>query len=93
MLEAIAASKTTDLVIKQYDMVVRFPSGQTRNVLRIGHLLGTADLAILEIDGKDLREGVDYVVLPIPRDYHFHIGDEVVAVGNPGEDGQMFDGT
>ena len=82
-LQQIVNTKTADVVIQQYDMSVRFPTGKVRPVRRIGHRSGQLDLALLEIDASGLKEGEDYVVLSIPKDIRLQLGDEVVAVGSP----------
>lgn len=94
MLEAIEASKTTDIALKSYDMQVKFPSGQTRPVKRIAHLRGSLDLAVLEVDATNLSEGTDFVTLPpAPKEMNIQVGDEAVCVGNPGIDDLTFEGT
>jgi hypothetical protein len=83
MLPDIMATKTTDMVIQQYDMSVRFPTGQVRPVCRIGHQAGPADLALLEVDATGLKQGVDYIMLGMAKDLEFKVLDEVVAIGSP----------
>ena len=40
------------------------------------------DLALIEVDGRGLKEGRDYVILPYKKE-RLEVGDEVVAVGSP----------
>ncbi len=94
MLEDIAGTKTTEIALKSYDMQVKFPSGQIRDVKRIAHLAGSLDLAVLEVDATNLSEGTDFVMLPLmPKEMSMQVGDEAVAVGNPGYQGVTFEGT
>lgn len=68
--------------ILRYALAVTFASGARREVLKFADQDGGLDLALLEVDGKGLAEGKDYVVLPY-KTPQLEIGDEVVAVGSP----------
>lgn len=66
----------------------------TRPVLRVGHETTKIDAATLVVNGAGLREGKDYVVLPLsPSARRSAVGDEVVAVGSPGIGGMVFENT
>lgn len=68
----------------EYQLLVRFPSGSVRQVLRIADQVSEIDLALLEVDGTGLTEGTDYVVLPPLTEFSsLAPGEEVVAVGSP----------
>jgi len=68
--------------ILRYALTVTFASGARREVLKFADQDDGLDLALLEVDGKGLVEGRDYVVLPY-KPSHLEVGDEVVAVGSP----------
>lgn len=70
--------------ILDYALEVHFPRGAARAVSRFGWYEGGADLAILALDRRGLREGRDFVVLDWNDWKPRHpIGTEVVAVGSP----------
>ncbi len=68
--------------IVRFQMVVTFPSGQQRQVLRFADQVGDKDLACLEVDGTGLAEGRDYITLEF-KEQSCEVGDDVVAVGSP----------
>jgi len=72
------------LDVKDYRLMVQFPTGKVKQVLRFGDQLGDLDLALLEVDATELVEGVDYVILPAFLNLStLNAGDDVVAVGSP----------
>jgi S1-C subfamily serine protease len=80
-----AARKLVRLGSKSiYELYVLFPGEQRRKVLRFAHNAADLDLAVLEVDGTGLVEGVNYVVLPhLDAVASVEAGDAVVAVGSP----------
>jgi len=76
------SSKGNAPEVKGYGLMVRFPNGQDRQVLRIAETPRHLDLALLEVDASGLQEGVDYVVLAVGQE-NYKVGDDVVAVGSP----------
>jgi hypothetical protein len=92
MVAEIEKARTTDMAMKAYQVQVAFATGKIKVAERVFHVAGALDdnlgffepdLAILEVDGSDLREGVDFVLLPPVGDRPILQGDEVVVVGNP----------
>jgi S1-C subfamily serine protease len=78
--------------ILSYKLEVKFASEQVRDVLRFGDQDGDMDLSLLEVDGRGLKEGRDYVILPTKKE-RLEVGDEVVAVGSPFGLGRILAGT
>ena len=83
-LHQLAESAVLAPVVRDFRLDVTFPGGKTRQVLRFAAESGYLDLALLEVDGRGLTAGTDYLVLP-DGDRHPHPsqGDEVVAIGAP----------
>ena len=75
----------TDMMpeINAYALTVTFASGKEVPVLLFGNLVGTLDLALLQVDAAGLVEGRDYVTVPYDESVKVRIGDEAVAVGSP----------
>lgn len=75
----------TDMMpeINAYALTVTFASGKEVPVLLFGDLVGTLDLALLQVDAAGLVEGRDYVTVPYDESVKVRIGDEAVAVGSP----------
>lgn len=79
-------AKTDDdrsIEILRYDLSVKFPSGKTKRVLRLAEESTNLDLAQLEVSADDLKEGIDYVIVPDGSSLQIAIGERVVAVGSP----------
>ncbi|MDY6913170.1 MAG: TIR domain-containing protein [Planctomycetota bacterium] len=66
--------------IEAYEIWVTFVSGESRVVSRFSDKVGNLDLAVLEVDGRGLKPGKHYVVLPFRPDLELSQGDEVVMV-------------
>ena len=70
--------------VYNYSLIVKFPGGKTKPVLRFAPHAGDIDLALLEVDAGDLVEGRDYVSLPLLKEFSMlNSGDAVVAAGSP----------
>jgi hypothetical protein len=69
--------------INAYALTVTFASGKEVSVTRFADHIGSLDLALLEVEGKGLIEGKDYVIVPYDKALQIHVGDEAVAVGSP----------
>lgn len=95
-LESLAcADKDGVPEVKDYVIDIVFPSGLTRRVTRMADTKNSGlDLAMLEIEAGDLREGVDFVAAPIPNAHSGRETDLVVALGSPGiGGGEVLSGT
>jgi len=79
--------------IIEFKLLVTFASGEERFVQKCGDVIGSKDLALLEVDATGLEIGRDYVLLPILDTSQVSPGDNVVAVGSPGAGGIVLDGT
>jgi S1-C subfamily serine protease len=66
-----------------YGLLLTFPSGVTRRVLRMAKTGRHLDISLLEVDANGLEEGRDYVILDFDPSIQVVPGDEVVAVGTP----------
>jgi hypothetical protein len=69
--------------VVDYRLTVEFASGKEKHVLRFGDQVGDLDLALIEVDGEGLVEGLDYVIIPYKQGISVDRGDDVVAVGSP----------
>ncbi|HPH40668.1 MAG TPA: trypsin-like peptidase domain-containing protein [Bacteroidales bacterium] len=69
--------------IAEYSLIVEFPSGEEREVDQF-YACYPYDIAVLTIDSQGLREGIDYLIVPlIEEDAIPLLGDRVAAVGSP----------
>ena len=89
LVELLTADDSDSADVMEYQLTVAFASGEKRKVLQCGDQHGTKDLALLKVDATGLKEGTDYVFLPMGNTEHVKAGDEVVAVGNA----EGFEGT
>ena len=69
--------------VLRYDLSVKFPSGKTKKVVRLAEESTNLDLARLEINAEDLKEGIDFAIVPYSSTLQMAIGERVVAVGSP----------
>jgi ribosomal protein L40E len=69
--------------VADYKLMVKFASGKERQVLRFADQVGDLDLALVEVNGEGLVEGVDYVVIPYKSGLQVRQGNDVVAIGSP----------
>lgn len=83
LVELLWADDSDEPEILDYQLTVKFASGEKRRVLQCGNQHGTKDLALLKVDATGLNEGTDYVFLPLGNTEQIKAGDKVVAVGNP----------
>ena len=94
LADIMGAKANGDLAIKDYRITVKFPSGKRCPVVKIGHIEGDLDIAVLGIEDSGLRPGVDYTLLgEPPASVTPQVGDNVVAIGNPGVDGMVYENT
>lgn len=77
------ADSDVGVEIAQYGLAVKFASGEARDVIRVAEETTDRDLAMVEVDGKGLKEGQDYIVVPHSTRVRLDVGDEVIAVGSP----------
>ena len=82
LANADSASDGSAEVLK-YSLVVQFPGGAERPVLRMAEERSNLDLACLEVSADGLKEGRDYVIVQYGTSAEVKIGDRVIAVGNP----------
>jgi S1-C subfamily serine protease len=85
LAELIMADDFTDDIpeVCQYTLKVVLASGKEAPVLACGDNENGIDLALLCVPGKNLLEGVDYVILPEKKVANLKVGDDAVAVGSP----------
>jgi hypothetical protein len=82
--ELMASKNGNKLWVGEYAVWVKFPSGQACSVLKIQPETTGVDLALLQVDGRNLRAGVDYVFMTEVSDLPtIEPGDAVVAIGTP----------
>ena len=73
------------LGIRSYEIWITFASGEMRVVGRFADKVGGEGLAILEVDGRGLEAGRDYVLLPYRSGTEMRLEDEIVVVkSSPG---------
>jgi len=81
--------------VKSYAIDIVFQSGQTRRATRMADTRNSGlDLAMLEVEVGDLKDGVDYIAAAIPDSHKGKETDPVVALGSPSiGGGEVLSGT